>query len=133
MTEERRSVLHDPERYPVVTKTGLIKMCPVASNLGGALTEYEGEVKVAFSHQKEQWVLLRDLYEKENRLDHFAVFENYRAAKKAGHEVPPFPDKYLPAEVLRRRAGEVPGRKVWTPPDERTEEPRREGKRRNEA
>lgn len=116
MAEERRSVLRDPERYPVVTKTGLIKLCAVATNIGGALIEFEGEIKVSLSHQKEKWVLLRELYELEGRMDHWAVYEDYRAARKRGVEVPAFPDEFLPKEVLKRRAGEVPGRQVWTPP-----------------
>lgn len=116
MAEERRSVLRDPDRHPVVTKKGLIKMCAVASNVGGALIEFEGEIKISFSHQKEKWVLLRDLYEQDGRLDHWEVFKDYLAARKKGAEVPPFPEEFLPKEVLKRRAGEVPGRVVWTPP-----------------
>lgn len=119
MTDEvRRSATRDPERHPVVTKHGLIKMCAVAGNIGGALIEYDGEVKVAYSHQKEHWVLLRDLYEKEGRLAHWKIYEEMRAAKRAGAEVGDFPEKYLPDEVLRRRAGQVPGRKIWTAPDD---------------
>lgn len=116
--EVRRSATRDPERYPVVTKTGLIKMVAVAGNVGGALVEYDGEIKVAYSHQKEHWVLLRDLYEKEDRLHHWKIYEDMRAAKRSGAEVGEFPEKYLPEEVLRRRKGHVPGRKVWTPPEE---------------
>lgn len=128
MSEERRSATKDPERHPVVTKTGLIKMCAVGGNLGGALVEYEGEVKVAYSHQKEHWVLLEDLYKAEGRMDRWKIYQDMRAAKRAGAEVETFPDRLLPEEVLKRRAGQTPGRKVFVFPEE-TEADKRADKR----
>lgn len=114
--EVRRSVTHEPVRYPVVTEKGIIKLCPAEGNVGGALILYEGEVRVSLSHDKRGWVLLRDLYEEEGHLDHFEIYEDSRRAKRAGAVVKAFPDELLPAEVLRRRAGQVPGQKVWEPP-----------------
>lgn len=126
MADERRSITANPPRYPVVTGAGLIKMCPVAGNVGGALYEFEGDILVAPSHAKAGWVLLRDLYEKEGRMEHWAVFGSYVAAGKAGHERPAFPDEFLPAEVLKRRAGQTPGKKTWAPPSKAEARPAEE-------
>ena len=116
MSDAERRGTEDPPRYPVVTKTGLIKLVMVAPGINGALFEYEGEIKVAPSHEKEKWVLLEKLYEDEGRLDHWAVWQDYQRARKAGMECDPLPDEYLPQEVLRRRAGHIPGKKRWSPP-----------------
>lgn len=114
MADERRSITVNPPRYPVVTREGLIKMCPVAGNTGGALYEFEGDVLVAPSHK--HWVLLKDLYEKEGRLEHWRIYQEYVEAGRAGAERDPFPDELLPDEVLRRRKGHTPDKKKWTAP-----------------
>lgn len=116
MTTELRSISTPAPRYPVVTKAGIIKTCAVASNIGGALELYNGKIKISRSHEDEDWVLLEDLYRREGRMDDWAVYESWRAAKAQGVQAGPFPDEFLPQEVLARRAGQVPGKKTWTPP-----------------
>lgn len=114
--EERRSALAELPRYPVVTGAGLIKMVSVASNVNGALEEFEGEIKVARGHEKAGWSLLEELYRKEGRLDLWKIYLEYLQAGREGLERPPFPVELLPDEVRSRRQGHHPGRKVWALP-----------------
>ena len=54
------------------------------------------------------------------------ALSGYVAAGKAGHERPAFPDGFLPAEVLKRRAGQTPGKKTWAPPSKAEARPAEE-------
>lgn len=114
--DDRRGT-ENPPRYPVVNQNGLIKMIMVAPGISGALYfSTDGRLKVSDEHEAAGWVLLEKLYEDDGRPDLWAVFMDHQKAKRSGMEADPLPDEYLPQEVLRRRAGHVPGRKKWIPP-----------------
>lgn len=117
-----RSAFVDPPRIPVVTPEGIIKLVQVAANITGALElDEEGEVQVGKSYEKKGWVLLRDLYAQEGRMDLWTAWEGHRAAvmkaRKEGMSVQGWPDKFLPREVQRRRAGHRPASTAYVLPE----------------
>ncbi|MCY1055433.1 hypothetical protein [Nannocystis sp. SCPEA4] len=99
-----------------------MKLVQVASNITTALEFDEGgEAVVTKSYERKGWVLLQDLYRQEGRMDLWKAWEDHRAAilaaRKDGLSIAGFPDKYLPREVHRRRAGHRPESKAFSLPD----------------
>lgn len=120
--EPRRNAAVDPPKIHVVSPEGLVKPIMVAANIRGALElDDEGTPVLVRSYFKAGWAILRDLYMQEGRQDLWHAWEAYqearKKAKKDGLQVPSFPDKYLPREVQRRRAGHHPESKQWVMPD----------------
>jgi len=117
-----RSAYVDPPRYPVVSPEGLVKLVPVAQNITTALEfDEDGEVVMTKTYERKGWIMLETLYAQEGRSDLWSTWKQHRAAleaaRKDGLSLPGFPDKYLPREVQRRRAGHRPQAVTWTMPD----------------
>lgn len=62
---------------------------------------------------QEGWRLLSDLYAEEGRDEEAASYRAYMAAALADRDPGPFPDRNLPASVLRKR--EDAARPAWRP------------------
>lgn len=110
-----------PPRFPVVTHEGLVKLIPVAPHITTALEEVEGQISVRKVYENKGWVLLQDLYLQEGRQDLWQAWLDHRKAleqaRKDSLQIESFPDKYLPREVHRRRAGHRPMAKTWKMPE----------------
>ena len=121
MAQNRRDITADVPRFPLVTPEGLIKLVGVASNVRGALEADGRQVVISRSHESEGWRFLKSLYDEDRRPDLWAAWESHQAAlrvaRRAGQTIAAFPDRYLPSEVHRRRAGQRPNVNTWTMPD----------------
>jgi len=121
MASNRRDITADVPLFPLVNPEGLIKMVGVATNIRGALEVDGNKVVLSRSHQSDGWRFLESLYDEDNRLDLWGAWKSHqaalRAARKAGQTIAAFPDRYLPSEVHRRRAGQRPNNHAWTMPD----------------
>ena len=131
MATDKRRVDQDPDRHPVVTEKGLIKLIPVGAGINSALgIDDDGDVFVKPEYTKLGWVLLKDLYKSESKVKEWKLYKQYMQLRQKGmipegsdsdkvkepHERS-FPDKYLPSEVLKRRQGKSKSKsgKIWTP------------------
>lgn len=117
-----RSAAADPPRLPVVSPEGLVKLVAVASNITGALElDDEGNPVLVRSYARKGWEKLEDLYIREGRPDLWSTWQKHReaieTARREGLSIAGFPDKYLPREVQRRRAGHRPMSTLWVMPD----------------
>lgn len=112
----------DPPRFPVVNAEGQIKLIPLAPHVSTALEVQDGEVVLRRSYERKGWAMLQDLYARENRADLWKLWKDHRRAiedarRESQSPPPPFPDKYLPREVQRRRAGQRPTNSTFSFPD----------------
>ncbi|WP_434424606.1 hypothetical protein [Nannocystis pusilla] len=99
-----------------------MKLVQVASNITGALElDEEGQPVVTKSYERKGWVLLQELYNREGRVDLWSAWKAHRSAtleaRKDGLSTPSWPDKFLPKEVQRRRAGHRPASTAYVLPE----------------
>lgn len=100
----------------VVTPEGRIKTCYFERNLACALLHVEyvrdqgtgriigiSRVTVPHAMAVQGFVLLRDLYEQEERMEDWESFLLYQVQARKRHITVDIADEYLPDEVLRRR------------------------------
>lgn len=121
-----RDVEDKLQRVPIVTEAGIIKMIPIASGITGAVTAsvdrrtQTATLRLSADHEAAGWSLLHDLYMAEKRPDLWkAWMEHQKAvtdAREIGQAMEPFPARFLPAEVQRRRKGFTPRKVAWTEP-----------------
>lgn len=99
----------DPPTYTyVVDEAGRIRALEDA--VSHPCFDEHGDLKL--SYEARGWTLLEGLYAAEGRDRDFAVYCDFRRAKQAG-QGGSFPDRLLPAEVLRRRSA---SKTTWAPP-----------------
>lgn len=99
----------------VVTPAGYIRTVYYERNVSPALLHIERaqqemgrvgaieDVNVPAALRRAGYVLLRDLYEAEGRLDDWESFQLYQRQCRKHHITEEIGDEYLPDEVLRRR------------------------------
>lgn len=121
MASNRRDITADVPLFPLVTPEGLIKMVGVATNIRGALEVDGGKVNLSRSHESAGWRFLQSLYDEDGRIDLWGAWKSHQAAlreaRRVGQTIAAFPDRFLPSEVHRRRAGQRPNVNTWTMPD----------------
>lgn len=120
----------------VVTPSGQIKSCYYERNVQPALLHMQwikakdghriigvSKISVPERDAKDGYVLLRDLYEAEGRMQDFEAFKLYKVQAVKRHVTVDIDDAYMPDEVLRRRRDYVKQQRTLElpPPQPRAE------------
>lgn len=104
MAENLRNANVAPPTVPVVTPSGAIKHVIYGKGINGMVKLDSGEPDIAKAYEKQGFVLLADLYTREDKPDHYAEYMRFHAEALAGRVDPTsFPAELLPEEVRKRR------------------------------
>lgn len=122
-------------REYVVMPSGQIKTCYYQRNVSSGLLHLEmagsgrvsaiEDVRVAKQFAAQGFVLLRDLYEQEGRMQDYEAFLIYQSQARKRNISIPIDDAYLPDEVLRRRATWVEEQKKLDLPPPQPKKPKK--------
>lgn len=104
----------------LVRPDGVIKHAPWAAHITNDIFEVRSNpraergysVRITPRYEDEGWSLLEALYEAERWPEGWETYRAWKEAHETGARVQAFPASGLPAQVLRRRAGERPAGKV---------------------
>ncbi len=108
-----RDALSDPPRTHIVDPDGRVHTAFVANNISHPLLDATGNVREHLADRG--YVLLADLYRAEGPLGGYAVFCDMEAAARAGKQVAPLSDAWLPPSVVRRRSQSIVS-SAWAEP-----------------
>ena len=102
---------------PVVSPSGKIKWVAYSARAGGCMIEIRrGRLVLAGEFADQGYALLSKLFADEGWDEGMEAYREYMEASAAGMKVGEYPDRLLPREVLRRRAGtSKAGRKMYVP------------------